>query len=126
MTATVFSLVVPAEPGAVRVIRSVASGAAAEADLAYDSLDDLGLAIDEAGSALLSHGGVGGALRCELSSVGSVLDVTMSASSPKQGVDWPSPDWQESLEAMVLMAVAGSVSFTRVGGNPAVSFTIGN
>lgn len=125
MTATVFSLTVPADPAAVRVIRSVANGAAAEAELAYDTFDDLGLAIDEAGTVLLEHCNAA-ELRCVLTRANAILTVTISAASPDpSSVEWPPADWEESLGAMVLAAVANSVDFTSSAGNPAVSFTIG-
>lgn len=124
MNGTVFRLSVPASPASVRVIRSVASAAAAEAALAYDSFDDLGLAIDEASGALLEHGGV--SLHCSVDDSDHGLAVVLSITpDPGERRQWPDQGWQESLGALVLSTVAADVAYGEVAGRPAVSFNIG-
>lgn len=121
MNDTVFRLSVPALPDAIRVIRSVANAAAAEANLGYDSLDDLSLAIDEAGGALLDVDSE--SLVCTVAREADRLAVIMTADTT--GADeWPAPDWRDSLGALVLSSIATDVDFNKLDGRPAVSFTI--
>ncbi len=122
MTPPVFRLEVPARPEAVRVVRSVASGAAAEVDMGYDKMDELGLAIDEASTALLELG-MGGELVCEAFAAQRGLAVSVAATGAPPTLDsWPPAE--TSLGQMVLRAVAADVELTSEAGRPTVRFVV--
>lgn len=98
----------PAHPAMVRVIRSVANRAADLAGLGFDRVEDLGLAVDEAASALLVSGG-NGPLRAVVDQAPGLVKVRLSV---EDGVDvWPPVDFDDSITGMVLYSVADVVEF---------------
>lgn len=120
----VFTLIVPADPTSLRVMRSVASAAAAEADLGFDAVDDLSLAIDEAGGALLEYG-TGGSLHCVARRENEGLAITVAGDAGDSVAEpWPPPDWEQSMGALVLAAVAPGVEYKTIDGSPAVTFSV--
>ncbi|NND03347.1 MAG: hypothetical protein HKN91_11225 [Acidimicrobiia bacterium] len=124
MTRPAFRLTTPAAADAVRIIRAVANGAAADAALSYNSFEDLDLAVGEASASLLEHGS-GGSLECVVSVAEGSLDVSVALSgSPEATAQWPPADWENSLGALVLGSVASDVHLVHVDGNPAISFTV--
>lgn len=124
MTSTAFQLTSPANPESVRVIRAVASGAAADAAMSYDSLDDLDLAVGEASAALLEHS-PGTSLECVVAVSPGELEVSVRLHGAQRAErQWPPAGWEESLGAVVLGAVASNLRYDHREGMPAVSFTI--
>lgn len=111
----------PAHAPYARIVRMVANATAAET-LPVDQLDDLGLAIDEVYSLLLKSPLVDAmefefvAGEHEIAVVGRALGGA--------GHHWPPEDWDESLEAVVLTAVARAVELTN-GNHPEIHFTVG-
>jgi len=55
--ASLVTLTVPADPRFLRLARLVVAGLAAEADLTVDDIDDLRVAVDEVGAALMEPDG---------------------------------------------------------------------
>lgn len=124
MMPSVFTLTVPAAPTSLRVMRSVASAAAAEADLGFDSVDDLSLAIDEAGGALIEFAAAG-SLRCAVHREDHGLAVTIaSGADVPLDTAWPPADWKQSMGALVLAAVAPDLEYLTIDDKPSITFTV--
>ncbi len=123
MLASSLRISVPATAAAVRVIRTVASAAAAEHLLAFDVLEDMNLAIDEASGALLADTAGEGNLECVVSPAANGLDFTISRTTAI--AQWPPVDWPGSLGAVVLNSVAADVSLDVAAGKPSITFTVG-
>lgn len=111
---------IPAEARYVRIVRMVASASAASVGLGLDRLDDLALAIDEACGALLHVPGTS-SLQCSISAVGPGIRVRVDGRDAVAPT-WPPPDWQDSLEAIVLFSVAEDVTASTEEGVPAIAF----
>lgn len=114
---------VPTRPEAVRVLRGVANAAAAAHRMSFDAIEDMDLALDEAGSALLEWG-ARGSLRCAVSSDASGLRVAMSGASGA-GIEWPPAGWNESLSGIVLQSVAEDVRLEADGERAVITFRVG-
>lgn len=121
MAPETLQLSVPAEAGAVRVIRAVVGGVAAGASFAFDTFDDLHLAIDEASGELIAHGATG-QLDCTVTSRAGAVDVIVTSDRPIEG--WPQVDWAESLGAVVLQAIADEVRYESLEGRPSIAFSM--
>jgi hypothetical protein len=109
MAAEPTCLTVPADPDYLRIVRTVASSAAGGA-LGLEGIEDLALAIDEAGAVLLrTPGATALSVTLESGPGGIVveLDVDRSPEDP-----WPPAGWSGSLGARVLDQVADDVTLT--------------
>src|SRR3954471_2257430 len=105
-------LTVPADPAYLSLLRTVIASLAAGRDFTLDEIDDLRIAVDEAGALLLPHaapasqlsavfGGAPGSLRAEVS-------VTVPSGHPAE------PD-RSSFAWLVLAALTDSVELARSG-----------
>lgn len=113
---------VPADPRFVRVVRMVANRSAATAGFGYDRIEDLALAIDEAGSELLRLSGA--------ATLEGVVSNRPDSVHVRLGVDaggevWPPEGWQDSLGALVLGSVARDVRFEREDGRSVIHLAVG-
>lgn len=103
-------LVIPARPEHVSVLRSLAATLAAKCDLTVDEIDDLRIAVDEAGGLLLPHANLNTPLTAtfQLSPGGIEITATVSGSPvaepDRQGFAWT-----------VLEAVSDEVSVQHDG-----------
>lgn len=114
---------IPTQPEAVRVLRGVANAAAAAHLMSFDAIEDMDLALDEAGSALLEWG-ARGSLRCAVSTDAAGLRVAMSGQSGA-GTAWPPAGWNESLSGIVLQSVAEDVRLEADGELALITFRVG-
>ncbi len=121
MAGETLNLSVPADVGAVRIIRTVADGVAAASSLGFDTFDDLHLAIDEASGELIAHG-ADTQLECTVTAGDRSVDVVVASDRRLDG--WPADDWAESLGAVVLQAVAADVRFEDDGTRSVVAFSV--
>jgi serine/threonine-protein kinase RsbW len=113
---------VPARPEFVHVLRSVIASVAARADLTYDQIDDLRLAVDEACAQLLTLRGTPGALLLRVRALeGGGLEIV--ASIDIEGVAWPPAGAERTLTWQVLSALADEARFEQTDGHPALRLT---
>lgn len=108
----------PGHPALVRVLRTMAAREADLTGVGYDTLEDLGLAVDEAAAALMSTG-AGGNLRTVFEHSTRSVGFTMSANQAVSA--WPPPDWEDSVGGLVLGSVADSVEFSTDSGRPTIA-----
>jgi serine/threonine-protein kinase RsbW len=112
----------PARPEFVHVLRSVVATVAARADLTYDEIDDLRLAVDEACAQLLALPAGATTLALKLTAMeegGLVVVVTTDADHPA----WPPEGAERTLTWQVLAALADEARFEEVDGHPALRLT---
>jgi hypothetical protein len=91
---------------------------AARLDLGYDDIEDLRIAVDEAGAQLLSDGGDATFLSLTITPSGDRLEVVVCTDGDVR--DWPPPGIEERLIWQVLSALTDRPSFERYQGNPAM------
>lgn len=116
------TVTVPARPEFVHVLRSVVATVAARADLTYDEIDDLRLAVDEACAQLLTIPAPAETLALHLTPIedgGLVVVVTTDADHPS----WPPAGAERTLTWQVLSALADEARFEDVEGHPALRLT---
>ena len=115
------SLVVPASPDYIPVIRVVATGAAAVLDVPYDTVEDLRIAITESCNRLLSLGDRANELRVTLGRNADGLRVAVSVDAE---VDrWPPQEDEESLAWTILSVLADDAREELIDGAPAIVTT---
>jgi serine/threonine-protein kinase RsbW len=112
------TVTVPARPDFLHVVRSVMASVAARLDLGYDDIEDLRIAVDEAGAQLLSDGGDATFLSLTITPSGDRLEVVVCTDGDVR--DWPPPGIEERLIWQVLSALTDRPSFERYQGNPAM------
>ena len=113
---------VPAQPDFVHVLRSVVATVAARADLTFDEIDDLRLAVDEACAQLLALASEATTLTLQISPAdgsGLVVIATIDADVPA----WPPAGAERTLTWQVLAALADDARFEQVDGRPALRLT---
>jgi serine/threonine-protein kinase RsbW len=116
------TVTVPAKHEFVHVLRSVVATVAARADLTYDEIDDLRLAVDEACAQLLAVPAIAMTLVLKLSPLdagGLLVVVSTDADHPS----WPPPGAERTLTWQVLAALADEARFEEVEGHPALRLT---
>jgi hypothetical protein len=114
---------VPAHPRHARVLRIVACAGGARTGLGIERLDEVGLAVDEAASALLTAGSRS-TLTCVFHDVPGGSRIELSG-DPSDDVTWPPDHWDDSIGAMVLEGVATGVLLGHTAdGAPSIEFTV--
>ena len=111
-------VVVPARPEFVHILRAVTASAAARLDFAFDAIDDLRIAVDEASALLLTDTRAAATLQLIITPSVHGVDVVVSADG--EVGEWPLPMAPESLTWQVLRALADGVEYERWQGKPAV------
>ena len=113
---------VPARPEFVHILRSVIASVAARADLTFDQIDDLRLAVDEVCAQLLFVQGAEGSLTVRaLALEGGGLEIV--ASIDRGDVPWPPAGAERTLTWQVLSALADEARFEQTDGHPALRLT---
>lgn len=109
---------VPARPDFLHVIRSVTASVAARLDLAYDDIDDLRIAVDEASAELLKEGGSSSILTLSITTTGDRVEVVVCTDGDVKR--WPPPGVEGTLIWQVLAGLTEYPSFERFEGYPAM------
>lgn len=102
MASTQIELTIPATPGNVSILRTMAGDLAASSDLPYDRWEDLELAVDELATLILGSAPV--EIRCVLLPTGGGVAVEMASIGPGRRVD------RDELAELVLAGVATDVN----------------
>ena len=118
---TPVSLVVPASPDYIPVVRVVVTGAAAVLDIPYDSVEDLRLAITESCNRLLSLGAEAGELRLTLDRGPGGLRVAVSTDAVVN--EWPPRENGGSLSWTILSVLADDAREELIDGSPSIVTT---
>jgi serine/threonine-protein kinase RsbW len=105
-------LTVPADPAYLSVLRTVIASLAAQRDFTLDEIDDLRIAVDEAGTLLLPHAGPGSRLSAVFGGSATTLRVEVAVTVP-DGADGH-PD-RSSFAWLVLTALTDSVVLDESG-----------
>lgn len=116
------TVTLPAHPGLVRVLRSVANRSGDLAGLGYDRVEDLGLAVDESANILLETNP--GSIEATLSHADAHVEFTMS--TPASTGPWPPANWDSSISGIVLGSVADSLHFDSMNDRSIIDVTIGS
>jgi serine/threonine-protein kinase RsbW len=111
---------VPAQPDFVHVLRSVVATVAARADLTFDEIDDLRLAVDEACAQLLALPAETLTIRLSPSDDGGLVVVVTTDADVRV---WPPAGAERTLTWQVLAALADDARFEQVDGQPALRLT---
>jgi serine/threonine-protein kinase RsbW len=120
-TTGTMTLTVPAEPGFVHMLRSMASGAAVRIDLTYDELEDLTLAVSEASAYLLRLQPQARLMSLSMTVQGdNALEVMVAVDGGLTRT--PTPDQVEWMMWHVLGALTGGASLTQEADGPAIHF----
>lgn len=107
----VVRIAVPADPSYLSLLRSAAASLGARLDLTLDEIDDLRIAVDEAGALLLPRADPGSPLRCVFGIGVDELTVAVAVRCVDAGpLSAPSFAWT------VLQALAGPVEVSTEGG----------
>jgi serine/threonine-protein kinase RsbW len=115
------SLVVPASPDYIPVVRLVVTGAAAILDVPYDTVEDIRLAITESCNRLLSLAVPAGDLRLTLDPGPEGLRVAVSIDADVD--EWPPPEDGESLAWTILSVLADDAREELIDGAPSIVTT---
>lgn len=105
---------VPAESQFLHLLRTIVAGVAARQDFSVDTIDDLRLAVDEAGSHLLSIEDQPGQLSMRVNNdEGSVNVVLWVDSTP---AEWPMSDAEDGLSWKILSGLTDEAAFVLEDG----------
>jgi serine/threonine-protein kinase RsbW len=99
-------LTVPADPAYLSVLRTVIASLAAQRDFTLDEIDDLRIAVDEAGALLLPHAGPGSRLSAVFGGSATTVAVEVAVTTPHGEVGHPD---RSSFAWLVLTALTDSV-----------------
>lgn len=111
-------LTVPANPDFLHLIRMVVATVAARAGFTIDEIEDLRLAIDEAGAYLLSVKPIPGLIRLKVLTSREFLYATVVSDSHPDS--WPAAGAKDGLAWKVLSALTDEAEFLLEDGDPAV------
>ena len=109
---------IPARPEVVHILRSVAANVATRSDLTIDAIDDLRIAVDEAGAQLISAAPDAATLTMIADAEGSDVEIQLFTSGDVE--TWPPEGLERSLAWQVLNGLADEVSFGRTPQGPTV------
>ena len=110
----------PALPETLRVLRGVAASVGSGADLPFDRVEELRIAVDEAATLLLAAGAAG-SISLEMDAPdGGELHLRLRSDGEVTG--WPG-DRERSWGWRVLSELAGEAALSLRGGCPEVTFT---
>jgi serine/threonine-protein kinase RsbW len=105
-------LTVPADPAYLSVLRAVIASLAARRDFTLDEIDDLRIAVDEAGALLLPHAGPESRLSAVFGGSATTLRVEVAVTVRPGGAG---PQDRSSFAWLVLTALADSVVLDESG-----------
>jgi serine/threonine-protein kinase RsbW len=116
----VVSAEVPATPDFVQVLRNVAAGVAARADMPIDQIEEIRLAVTEAASLLLTEA-LGTTLRMTIRRDADLLDVELS--SDRTTGSWRTDRIETSWAWIVVSGLTDDVQLDREGARaPSIAF----
>ena len=105
-------LTVPADPAYLSVLRTVTASLAARRDFTLDEIDDLRIAVDEAGALLLPHAGPGSRLSAVFGGSAASLRVEVTVTTAEAGAGRPD---RSSFAWLVLEALTDSIVLDESG-----------
>lgn len=105
-------LTVPADPAYLSVLRTVIASLAARRDFTLDEIDDLRIAVDEAGALLLPHAAPGSQLSAVFGGEATSLRVEVAVTMPAGRTGQPD---RSSFAWLVLAALTDSVTLAESG-----------
>jgi serine/threonine-protein kinase RsbW len=105
-------LTVPADPAYLSVLRTVVASLAAQRDYTLDEIDDLRIAVDEAGALLLPHADPGSKLSAVFGAASAGLRVEVSVTALHGAAGQPD---RSSFAWLVLKALTDSVVLDESG-----------
>ncbi|MDQ1722429.1 MAG: serine/threonine-protein kinase RsbW [Pseudonocardiales bacterium] len=105
-------LTVPADPAYLSVLRAVIASLAARRDFTLDEIDDLRIAVDEAGALLLPHAGPASQLSAVFGGSATSLRVEVAVTVP---TGHPGQPDRTSFAWLVLTALTDSVALAESG-----------
>ena len=108
----IVELTVPADPAYLSVLRTVIASLAASRDFTLDEIDDLRIAVDEAGALLLPHASPGSQLSAVFGGEATSLRAEVSVPVPAGGAAQPD---RSGFAWLVLAALTDSVALTESG-----------
>ena len=111
----VVSAEVPATPDFVQVLRNVAAGVAARADMPIDQIEEIRLAVTEAASLLLTEA-LGTTLRMSIRRDADVVDVELSSDGTTGS--WRTDRIESSWAWIVVNGLTDEVALDREGARP--------
>jgi serine/threonine-protein kinase RsbW len=111
----VVSAEVPATPDFVQVLRNVAAGVAARADMPIDQIEEIRLAVTEAASLLLTEA-LGTTLRMSIRRDADVVDVELSSDGTTGS--WRTDRIESSWAWIVVSGLTDEVALDREGARP--------
>jgi len=112
---------VAAQPDALHILRVVAASAAALLQMPFDAVDEVRIAVDEAGVLLLASSPAADALQLEITTSDGSLVITIGTDVP--AAEWPRPIDRESWSWTVIQGLTLDPRFvSRDDGRPAIRF----
>ena len=112
---------VAARPDALHILRVVAASAAALLQMPFDAVDEVRIAVDEAGVLLLASSPAADALQLEITTSDGSLLITIGTDVP--AAEWPRPIDRESWSWTVIQGLTLDPRFvSRDDGRPAIRF----
>ena len=112
---------VAARPDALHILRVVAASAAALLELPFDAVDEVRIAVDEAGVLLLDSSPEADALQLEITTSDGSLLITIGTDVP--AAEWPRPVDRESWSWTVIRGLTLDPRFVSGDdGRPAIRF----
>lgn len=110
------SLTVPANPDLLHLLRTVVASVAARAEYSIDEIEDLRLAVDEAGAYLLTVTPAPSELFLKV--VAEKEAITSIVMSDSRITTWPLEGAEDGLSWKVLSALSDEAEFVNEGGTP--------
>jgi len=117
---TPITVTVAARPDALHILRVVAASAAALLDLPFDAVDEVRIAVDEAGILLLESSPEADALQLEITTSDGSLVITLGTDLPT--TSWPRPGDLGSWSWTVIQGLTVNPRFVSDDGRPRIRF----
>jgi serine/threonine-protein kinase RsbW len=114
---------VPAKPEFLHLMRAVVASVGARGDLSYDDIDDLQIAIDEAGSYLLAVASEESEFELRVDSDAHLVSATIQITNPAG--QWPPSRGEDSLAWKVLSGLMDRAEFLIDDASPGISLSKG-
>lgn len=112
------ALTVPANPDLLHLLRTVVATVAARAEYSIDEIEDLRLAVDEAGAYLLTVTPAPSQLTLKV--IPNPTSITALVVSDSKTEAWPAAGAKEGLSWKVLSALSDEAEFISESGSPGV------
>ena len=109
---------VPSRADFLHVLRGVVASVASRIGLSYEAIDDLAMAVNEAGAELLARHTAPSELKLKLSSRNDGVEVVMWLDSPTDA--WPPEGGTDSWSWQVLSTLADEAEFVVESGGPGI------